>query len=103
MKYVSVRCKSVDTVALGGPVRPPSRKTTIAPSTNNIGVGISRESLPCQRVATQEKNLTPVGTETSKVLYINGTRRYSFIPDANIWCAQTRKPTRAIPSDDIAT
>src|SRR5512141_2444077 len=101
MKYVSVRCRSVETVAFGGPERPPNRKTTMAPNTKSMGVGVS--ILPPHKVATHEKNLTPVGTATSSVLYINGTRKYSFIPDANMWCAQTRKPTSAIPSDDIAT
>src|SRR5689334_12786741 len=101
MKYVSVKCRSTETVALGGPERPPNRNTTIAPSTKSIGVGVS--ILPPQSVATQEKNFTPVGTATSSVLYMKGTRKYSFIPDANMWCAQTVKPTSAIPSDDMAT
>src|SRR5687767_5005673 len=73
----------------------------IAPSTNSMGVGVS--ILPPHIVATQEKNFTPVGTATSNVLYMNGTRRYSFMPDVNMWCAQTVKPTSAIPRDDIAT
>src|SRR6185436_17297746 len=81
MKYVSVRCRSSAMAAFGGPVRPPNKNTKIAPSTKSIGVGVS--ILPPQTVAAQEKNLTPVGTATSNVLYINGTRRYSFIPDAN--------------------
>src|SRR5687767_1340645 len=86
--------------AFGGPVRPPNRNTTIAPSTKSIGVGVS--ILPCQRVATHEKNFTPVGTATSNVLYMNGTLKYSFMPDVNIWCAQTVKPTSAMPRDDMA-
>src|SRR4026209_938274 len=86
--------------AFGGPVSPPSKKTKIAPRTKSIGVGVS--ILPPQIVATHEKNLTPVGTATSKVLYINGTRKYSFMPDVNIWCAQTVKPTSAMPSEDMA-
>src|SRR5512142_960741 len=100
-KYVSVRCRSVATVPLGGPERPPSRKTTMAPSTNSIGVGV--EIFPFQIVAIHEKNFTPVGTATSRVLYMNGTWRYWFMPEANMWCAHTRKPTSAMPSDDIAT
>jgi hypothetical protein len=35
-------------------------------------------------VATHEKNFTPVGTATSRVLYMNGTRRYSFMPEVNM-------------------
>ena len=31
--------------------------------------------IPCQIVATQLKNFTPVGTATSSVLYMKGTRR----------------------------
>src|SRR5512142_3370019 len=73
----------------------------MAPKTKSIGVGVS--ILPPQIVATHEKNFTPVGTATRSVLYMNGTRKYSFMPEANMWCAQTRKPTRAIPSEDIAT
>src|SRR5512147_2697364 len=86
--------------AFGGPERPPIRNTTIAPSTKSIGVGVV--ILPPQMVATHEKNFTPVGTATSSVLYMNGTRRYSFMPEVNMWCAQTVKPTKAIPREDMA-
>src|SRR5512140_405793 len=100
-KYVSVRCRSVGTVPSGGPDSPPRRNTTIAPMTNNMAVGAS--IFPSHKVATHEKNLTPVGTATSNVLYMNGTCKYWFMPDANMWCAQTRKPTSAMPSEDMAT
>src|SRR5258706_8336427 len=81
-QYVSCRCKSSATIAFGGPVTPPSKKTTIPPSTNSMGVGVV--ILPPQIVATHEKNFTPVGTATNIVLYMNGTRKYSFMPEANI-------------------
>src|SRR3970040_1826833 len=87
--------------AFGGPVKPPIRNTMIAPSTKSIGVGVS--ILPRQRVATHEKNLTPVGTATRSVLYMNGTRRYSFMPEGHMWCGQTVNPTSAIPREDMAT
>ena len=86
---------------MGGPERPPSKNTTMPASTNNIGV--SNEILPRHMVATHEKNFTPVGTATKSVLYMNGTRRYSAMPEVNMWCPHTRKPTRAMPRDDIAT
>jgi hypothetical protein len=39
---------------------------------------------PIQMVAVQLNTLTPVGTATSSVLYMNGTRRYSSMPAVNI-------------------
>ena len=82
MNAQAIKQKAFFTVAFGGPVRPPKRNEITPPSTKSIGVGV--QILPFQRVATHEKNLTPVGTATSRVLYMNGTRRYSFIPDVNM-------------------
>ena len=56
----------------GGPLNPPNKKIEIAPRTKSDGV--SNEILPCQIVATQLKNFTPVGTATSRVLYMKGRR-----------------------------
>ena len=80
---------------------PPSKKMVIEPITKSIGVG--NEIFPRHNVATQLKNLTPVGTATRSVLYMNGTRRYEAIPEVNMWCAQTKKPINAIPIDESAT
>ena len=99
IKYVSVRCRSVETVAFGGP-ETHEEDNDGAEDKEHRRWGFD---LAQHIVATHEKNFTPVGIATSRVLYMNGTRRYSFIPEANIWCAQTRKPTRAMPREDIAT
>ena len=48
-------------------------------------MGTCRRMRPCHMVATQLKNLIPVGTATSKVEYMKGTRRYSSMPEVNIW------------------
>src|SRR4030067_2490993 len=101
MKYVSVRCRSVATVAFGGPVRPPSRNTTMPARVKSMGTG--KTILPRHSVPNQEKNFTPVGTATSRVLYMNGTRRHSATPDANIWCPQTRNPISAMANEEMAT
>ncbi len=47
----------------------------MAPSTKSMGVG--KVSLPPHMVPSQLKNLTPVGTATSRVEIIKGTRRAS--------------------------
>src|SRR4030042_3993510 len=101
MKYVSVRCRSVATVAFGGPRSPPRRNTTHPAGTKSMGTG--KTILPRHKVPSHEKNFTPVGTATSRVLYMNGTRKYSAIPEANMWCPHTRKPNRAIPNDEMET
>src|SRR5688572_20421853 len=82
-KYESCRCRSVGTVPSTGPVNPPSKKTFIAPNTNNIGT--EKRIFPSHKVAVQEKNLMPVGTATSRVEYINGTRKNSSMPAVNMW------------------
>ncbi len=79
------------------------RKIEMAPSTKSNGVGGFLGSLPSQMVAIQLKNFTPVGTATNIVENMNGTRSASAMPEVNIWCAQTRKPTRAMPRLDKAT
>ncbi len=67
---------------LGGPLRPPIRNTDRAPITKSIGVG--NVSLPPHIVAIQLKNLIPVGTATSRVVNIKGTRRKLSMPEVNM-------------------
>ena len=62
-------------------------------------IGVSKVSLPPHIVASQLKNLTPVGTAMRNVKKAkNG--RYTA-PVVNMWCAQTVNP-RA-PMDAVAT
>jgi hypothetical protein len=70
------------------------------PSAHNIGV--LKCSFPSQRVAHHEKTLMPVGTAISSVVIIIGTRRYEAMPDTNMWCAQTEKPSTRIASSESA-
>ena len=54
-------------------------------------IGVSKVSLPPHIVASQLKNLTPVGTAMRKVKKLK-KGRYTA-PVVNMWCAQTVKPS----------
>src|SRR5437868_6444485 len=64
-KYVSDTWKSNGDAASMMPVRPPIRNIDKKPMQNSIGA--SNEILPPYIVASQLKNLMPVGTEISSV------------------------------------
>ena len=85
----------------GIPVRPPIRKIRIEDRTKRNATVM--RSLPDHMVATQAKTFTPVGTATSRVVIMKGTRSQPGRPAANMWWAKTIVPPRAMPGLDIAT
>ena len=70
------------------------------PRTNSIGV--SRCSTPRHSVASHEKILIPVGTAMIAVVTIIGTRIQLCMPETNMWCAHTVKPSSTIASSEKA-
>ena len=88
------------TIASITPEIPPSTNIVRKPSANSIGV--SRCSTPRHSVASQEKILMPVGTAMIAVVTIIGIRIQLCMPDTNMWCAQTVKPSTTIASSEKA-
>ncbi len=82
------------------PLIPPSVNVVRKPSANSIGV--SRCSTPRHSVASQEKILMPVGTAMIAVVIAIGMRIQAAIPEVNMWCAQTVKPSPTIASSENA-
>ena len=70
------------------------------PSANSIGV--VRWITPPHSVATHEKILMPVGTAISIVVIIIGMRSHGAMPETNMWCAQTVKPSTPIATVENA-
>ncbi len=70
------------------------------PSAQSIGV--SRWITPRHSVASQEKILMPVGTAMIAVVTIIGIRIHDCMPETNMWCAQTVKPSTTIASSEKA-
>src|SRR5919199_264047 len=70
------------------------------PSANSIGV--PKLSFPSHNVASQENTLIPVGTAITTEVTIIGTRSHGAIPETNMWCAQTEKPSTRIAISDSA-
>src|SRR5215203_6203799 len=99
-KYVSDVWMSTGTAPSMIPERPPMTNIETKPSANNIGV--LKWIRPSQVVASQEKTLIPVGTAISSVVTIIGTRSQGAMPDTNMWCAQTEKPSTRIAHKDSA-
>ena len=99
-KYVSEVWMSTGIAASMMPLIPPSVNIVMKPSANSIGVDNS--STPRHSVASHEKILMPVGTAISIVVIIIGTRSQVHMPDTNMWCAQTVKPSTRIASSDSA-
>ena len=65
-------------------------------------IGVSMCSTPRQSVASHEKIFTPVGTAMIAVVIIIGSRIQPGMPDVNMWCAQTVKPSTTIASSEKA-
>ena len=82
------------------PLIPPSVNIVMKPRANSNGVDIS--ITPRHSVASHEKILMPVGTAISIVVIIIGTRSHCHMPDTNMWCAHTVKPSTRMASSDRA-
>ena len=79
------------------PVRPASRNWT----TNAVqkSIGVAKRILPPHMVASQLKILIDVGMPTSMVESTKKALPTEVIPMVNIWCAQTPRLTKAIPTE----
>ena len=85
---------SKGTWASATPVMPPNTKFTMKPQQNSIAV--FRLIFPPQRVASQLKNLMPVGTAMKAVAMVKNRRIQGGVPLVNMWCAHTIKPRNTI-------
>jgi len=70
------------------------RKLKINANAKSNGTWISIE--PLYRVATQLNTLTAVGIATKKVKMEKIIAAGPLIPEVNMWCPQTKYPTKAI-------
>src|SRR3954451_41918 len=82
------------------PERPPITNIETKPAAHNIGV--EKLIFPSHIVASHEKTLIPVGIAISSVVIIIGTRNHGAMPETNMWCAQTEKPSTRIAISDSA-
>src|SRR5919109_2545913 len=99
-KYVSDVGMSIGTAPRKIPDRPPMTNIETKPRANIIGV--EKLIRPSQVVASHEKTLIPVGTAISNVVTIIGTRSHEAMPETNMWCAQTEKPSTRIAISESA-
>ena len=76
------------------------RKVNRKPRAQSMGV--FRCSLPFHRVASHDHIFTPVGTAMMMVVTIIGTRSQAAMPDTNMWCAHTPKPSTAMATIENA-
>ena len=88
------------TIASITPEMPPSVNIVRKPTAHSIGVSMC--STPRHIVASQLKILMPVGIAMIAVVIIIGMRIQSCMPDTNMWCAQTVKPSTTIASSEKA-
>ena len=100
MKYVCETWMSNGIIASITPLIPPSVNIVRKPSANSIGV--SRCSTPRHSVASHEKILIPVGIAMIAVVIIIGIRIHGCMPETNMWCAHTVKPSTTIASSENA-
>ena len=76
------------------PLSPPSMNMLMKPSANSRGVLNWIE--PPQRVASQLKILTPVGTPMAMVAPAKAAVAQAPRPVVNMWCAHTPNPRKAM-------
>ncbi len=93
-KYVSVSCQSTGKTARITPVAPPITNCAMNAATNSSGTRNSM--LPRHSVASQLKILIPVGTAIASDESMKKLRTGVVRGVANMWCAQTSMPRKAI-------
>ena len=76
------------------PLIPPIRNIDRKPRQKSIGE--ANEIRPPYMVASQLKNLMPVGMETRKVDTTKNRSMGRLMPTENIWCAQTPRLMKAM-------
>ena len=82
------------TTALNTPLMPPM--TNMRQEAEDVNSsGVSKRSRPPHIVAIQLKIFTPVGTAIIIVAAMKKRFNTGLRPVVNMWCAQTRKPSRA--------
>ena len=91
---------SIGMIASITPEIPPITNIVRKPSANSIGV--SSCSTPRHIVASHEKTLIPVGMAMIAVVIIIGIRIQDCMPETNMWCAQTVKPSTTMASSEKA-
>ena len=94
MKYVSVCCRSAGGDACITPEMPPMVNRPTSPMANFIAV-VNRIEPP-HIVKIQLKIFTPVGMAMSSVVTPNTVSPMAPMPTANMWCAHTPKPRKAM-------
>ena len=85
---------SKGTWARATPVIPPSTKFTMKPQEKSMA--LLRLIRPPQSVASQLKNLIPVGTAMKAVAIVKKRRIHGGVPLVNMWWAQTTSPRTTI-------
>src|SRR6266536_3394672 len=99
-KYVSDVAMSTGITARKMPERPPITNVARKPQANSMGV--VRWITPRHIVASHENILIPVGTAIAMVVNIIGMRSHGAMPETNMWCAHTVKPSTPIATVEIA-
>jgi len=93
-KYVSVNCQLTGKTARKMPVIPPIRNVPIPPTAYSSA---TRNSIvPRHNVAIQLKIFTPVGTAITKLESMKKASTTVALGVANMWCAQTSMPRKAM-------
>ena len=100
MKYVSETWMSMGMIASITPEIPPITNMVRKPRANSMGVSNFRT--PRHIVASHENTLIPVGTAMIAVVIIIGIRIQDCMPETNMWCAQTVKPSTTMASSEKA-
>ena len=59
-------------------------------------MALFRAIFPPHNVASQLKNLIPVGTAMKAVAIVKNNRIQGGVPLVNMWCAQTIRPRKTI-------
>src|SRR3954447_3571843 len=96
MKYVSWMCTSTAVEAMKMPDKPPM--TNIATNAIAFHIAAVKRMLPPQSVPIQLNVFIADGTAMNIVLMANVVPSVGFMPDWNMWCAQTMKPRNAMPA-----
>src|SRR3954454_217769 len=99
-KYVSVSCQSAGKMARITPEMTPITNRAGSAAANISGVLYAIE--PRQRVAIQLKILMPVGTAIVNDDSMKKASTTVAVGVANMWCAHTSRPRKAIATVDAA-
>src|SRR4051794_10424036 len=96
MKYVSWICTSTAVDAMKMPDSPPM--TNIATNAIAFHIAAVKRMLPPHKVPSQLKVLIADGTAMNIVLIAKVVPSVGFMPDWNMWWAQTMNPRKAMPA-----